>query len=971
MVQAGGTAQATVSIKSAANVDAILSLASATNTFTVKNDAANDKLAFTDGTNDLMTLARSTGNMVVRGDMTVGAINGDRSFTVQSTSASAINVESGGTGLASLNMVTPSGIDSVVNLVEGTNTYSILNDASAGKLAIRDGSSDLLTVQRTTGNAFIKGTISTSSIGASISGTPKQDADAVVLTNQANAADMDNTRVSLTYKQFYYDATTPAAVAMAKITAGTETDWTSNAASQDAFLSFNLVEDGTVQERMRISSAGNVGIGTTSPTHKLSVAGGVTIREDLLVGGSNTTGAKSVSVVSSDNSASVKVTAATAASMTIQSSTSSAELFVSTSTVGQEAKVVLAQGADTFTLANRGSSGELVVQDGSTDVLKIARSSGNAVMRGSLTVGNTTGARSLTIKSTNANAALNINADTSGAALITATAASGQDSKLALVSGTSTIEVINDGAADQLKFTNGTDTLMSIKRTTGEFYSKGSLTIGTGSQAVAATVKSTGAAAQLSVLSTASSATATIAAAAGSSATLNLMKGTDAVHLVNNAGSGKFEITDGTNQLVTVAPGTGAMQAHGDLTIGGSGTAGAKSLSITSSDSAASIDVTSGGSSAASVAVTAPAGQDASMTFSENGGKSWFIKSKGSHNQFQIGEGSNDWLTIEETGKSTFKEDLTTEADLVVGGAGTTGAKAATIHSTDAEASLSISGTASSLLLNSDGGSSDTSLTLTAQSGRKATLSLVENAGTAFHLIDDGASDTFKINDGTNDLMTIAATSGDTVIRGALNVQQGAFVIDATSGFAGVGTSNPQTQLHVNGSMILDNGNFKVGQAGKFYIDHQNGYLGINNPAPLQSMHVMGNILVERDHLGNGGHLFATTGAVHFKYASDTTGPIDRDYFVSTNGGVNLPNNQDPSCTDRCVPTTSRVYIIRNRVSTYYVHITSSAQVPVYKNGVLGYGNNGGVYIRLEANGMAMCAFNTVRTSYDCYTWNE
>jgi hypothetical protein len=52
-----------------------------------------------------------------------------------------------------------------------------------------------------------------------------------------------------------------------------EQQWTGTASTVDAALVFSTVADETVSEQMRITSAGNVGIGTTSPDTKLMVSG--------------------------------------------------------------------------------------------------------------------------------------------------------------------------------------------------------------------------------------------------------------------------------------------------------------------------------------------------------------------------------------------------------------------------------------------------------------------------------------------------------------------------------------------------------------------------------------------------------------------------------------------------------------------------------------------------------------------------
>ena len=91
------------------------------------------------------------------------------------------------------------------------------------------------------------------------------------LTNVISAADMDDTTSSIQFNQYYYDAVLPAKVDSAKITVGTECDWTSTASTQDSYMSFSTGLNGTVAEKVRITSDGNVGIGTTAPDANLEV----------------------------------------------------------------------------------------------------------------------------------------------------------------------------------------------------------------------------------------------------------------------------------------------------------------------------------------------------------------------------------------------------------------------------------------------------------------------------------------------------------------------------------------------------------------------------------------------------------------------------------------------------------------------------------------------------------------------------
>ena len=67
------------------------------------------------------------------------------------------------------------------------------------------------------------------------------------------------------------DNASGALVPMAKITGDGEDSWTSTAATQDAGMRFSTATNGSLTEKMRINTAGNVGIGTSAPTQKLHV----------------------------------------------------------------------------------------------------------------------------------------------------------------------------------------------------------------------------------------------------------------------------------------------------------------------------------------------------------------------------------------------------------------------------------------------------------------------------------------------------------------------------------------------------------------------------------------------------------------------------------------------------------------------------------------------------------------------------
>ena len=89
--------------------------------------------------------------------------------------------------------------------------------------------------------------------------------DIIGITNPNNAASMTDTRSSILFNQYYYDVTTPAISTAARITVGTEGNWTSASSTKDAYIAFLPALNGTPTERVRIDSAGHITLeGVTS-----------------------------------------------------------------------------------------------------------------------------------------------------------------------------------------------------------------------------------------------------------------------------------------------------------------------------------------------------------------------------------------------------------------------------------------------------------------------------------------------------------------------------------------------------------------------------------------------------------------------------------------------------------------------------------------------------------------------------------
>lgn len=62
-------------------------------------------------------------------------------------------------------------------------------------------------------------------------------------------------------------------IAAGRIGALAENTWTATASTQNSYMQFATVASGTLSERMRINSAGNLGIGTTNPTFQFDLQG--------------------------------------------------------------------------------------------------------------------------------------------------------------------------------------------------------------------------------------------------------------------------------------------------------------------------------------------------------------------------------------------------------------------------------------------------------------------------------------------------------------------------------------------------------------------------------------------------------------------------------------------------------------------------------------------------------------------------
>jgi hypothetical protein len=118
------------------------------------------------------------------------------------------------------------------------------------------------------------------SVKTEISGSASGDFAALALTNtnQAGTADAATLNFKLGRSVDSFLFTVPA-IKFVK-----EQQWTSSGPTVDGALVFSTIANESTSEKMRITSAGNVGIGTSVPTATLDVGGEIKLSSDLYMG---------------------------------------------------------------------------------------------------------------------------------------------------------------------------------------------------------------------------------------------------------------------------------------------------------------------------------------------------------------------------------------------------------------------------------------------------------------------------------------------------------------------------------------------------------------------------------------------------------------------------------------------------------------------------------------------------------------
>tara|TARA_R100001594_G_scaffold127916_1_gene165953 strand:+ start:462 stop:2459 length:1998 start_codon:yes stop_codon:yes gene_type:complete len=111
----------------------------------------------------------------------------------------------------------------------------------------------------------------------------KANLDILSISNKFWNADMDGTASSIAFKHMKA-ASTYADEPSGRIQVGTESDWTGTSTTRDSYMAIQTSLNGNCQEKVRITSDGNVGIGHSSPTEKLYVSGDAYVTGSLKAG---------------------------------------------------------------------------------------------------------------------------------------------------------------------------------------------------------------------------------------------------------------------------------------------------------------------------------------------------------------------------------------------------------------------------------------------------------------------------------------------------------------------------------------------------------------------------------------------------------------------------------------------------------------------------------------------------------------
>jgi len=901
-VEAAGSAAAFIDVKAESSSDAVLEVAGdAAGPYMLLADGVQQKFVVKNGTAEIFSLTQAgvadATNASLRGDLLVPG-----QFRVNSNSSAATLNVNGNT--TAFELKSPSGVDSQIAFSNGNEALRLVNDATEQKLVVTDGTNKLFSVEKTTGNVFIKGALIFGDVfEVSVNGTAKGDTDIHKMVNTINAADMANTRSTARFSHYTYPDMSERTSAL--ITVACATNMTSTASTQDGIMDLFTTQDAVTRRVLRFNSNGNIGIGsgTSVPASKLEVAGNGLIEGETVLGCLNgaCNGARTASVHSIGGTAGIAIQASLDAHLNISGGGAHDAVVNIQAASGQQSRLVLSENSTNSFAIQAASTGMKVLNELNQSLLAISSSDDAVSLLGDLTVGNASNTNiSLTLAALGpGNAGVNVVSDSSSASITLATANSASP-QLTLSQENVTAYMFNLDSSSRFKMSRGPSSgggagtdYLTIGNTFGEttldnMY--GGLTFAGG----AMDISSTGGAAEINIASTASSS----ALLMSGNSTASLILGTgEKTFIMRQDASQQFVLFENASlidELLTVHRQTAAVRVKGSMTVANLSTSsGTKSTHVTSTDNAATVQVSSGAGTDATFSLSSPAGASPTVTLRDMGSHTWRLENDAPSDALKLSfvndSGFNStWLSISHNGAATFQESLTTEGDLTVGGTcnDCTGAKTTAVTSTNASSISILAATAATMTVTSRRNDRDALISLTANNSYSSKVSF-KAGNNGFDVRADGSSNSFYIGTTGNDAyLELSPGTGSALFKGGLNVKSDSLYVKPASGsdsdgYVGMGTSSPIVALQLKGATGLTVGHsqndsttaFQVRSASAsvlngiaMNVDTINNRVGVGTSAPTEALHINGGSLMTSQYMPQRGDLIVLNGTVNLPY---------------------------------------------------------------------------------------------------------
>jgi len=390
--------------------------------------------------------------------------------------------------------------------------------------------------------------------------------------------------------------------------------------------------------------------------------------------------------------------------------------------------------------------------------------------------------------------------------------------------------------------------------------------------------------------------TLTVSAQMNASCFLNTGSNSVAIQMASATSMSFNSISSSTTALITLDTAADTFGVQGSVEVASLSSVGVKTVTVSSADKAAAVTVHAGSVSNAYLSVTSPDAQTSSFSL-KSGTRSWRVQNEASSNTLNIdysstNSGETCWLSISDS-KSSFMQDLTALGNLSVGSQDSSTPVQLSLISSDSTASLTVEAkTAATMTIISTQSNENTLLTVTSANTRDASLTLTTGAN-LFKVGMRGSSDQLVITDtSSNNLFQLSKIAGDANVRGGLNVKTNSLLV-TRDGFVGLNNANPLVALSVSSTASTtgptgvkvdgssSSNQFQVLTAGAniqnglaISVDTVASQVGIGTSTPESALHIVGSLRIE-DYNPQFGDLTVTDGTVHLPYlAHDDTESI-------------------------------------------------------------------------------------------------